>query len=743
MSALELWYRQPATVWTEALPIGNGRLGAMVFGGVGEERIQLNESTFWSGGPYQPINPEALPHLRAVRELIFAGHYAEAEALANAKLMAVPHLQMSFQPIGDVSIAFDHAAPAEDYRRSLDLDRAVATTTYRAGGVTFTREAFASASDGLVVLRLRASEKGAITLRLALDSPQEGASLPAAADMIGFHGRGPDENGIAGALTFAYRVKLLHQGGTLESRDGALFLADADEALILIDAATSFERFDAVGADPLARLERRLAAIGGRSADDLVAAHESEHQRLFRRLAIDLGETEAAALPTDERIAGFAAGDDPALASLYVQYGRYLMLASSRPGTEPANLQGVWNDLPRPPWGSKYTANINLQMNYWLPDPANLADCFEPLIAMVEDLAVTGAAMAKAHYGAGGWMMHHNTDLWRATGPIDGAKWGLWPMGGAWLATQLHDHVEFADDDALLARIYPLMRGAAEFLLDVLVPLPGSGDLVTVPSLSPENVHPHGASICAGPAMDSQITRELFGRTMAAATALGRDTDFRARLSAARDRLPAERIGAAGQLQEWLDDWDMQAPEMDHRHVSHLYALYPAQQIDIDRTPALAAAARRSLEIRGDEATGWGIGWRLNLWARLRDGDHAHAVLAMLLGPERSYPNLFDAHPPFQIDGNFGGAAGILEMLVQSRPGEVLLLPALPKVWLKGRVDGVRARGGLTIDLVWEDGAPVAVTLASVKAQEVRLRFGDRSMTVAVAAGATEHVAWA
>ncbi len=741
MSALELWYRQPATVWTEALPIGNGRLGAMVFGGAGEERLQLNESTFWSGGPYQPINPEALQHLGAVRELIFAGRYAEAEALANAKLMAVPHLQMSFQPIGDVNIAFDHAAAPENYRRSLDLDRAVATTTYRSGGIDFTREAFASAVDGIIVLRLRASGKGAITFRLSLDSLQDGAPLPATADMIGFLGRGPDDNGIEGALRFAYRAKLLHKGGTLESSDGGLDLAGADEAVILIDAATSFERFDAVGADPLARLDQRLAAIAGRSAADLLVAHEAEHSRLFRALAIDLGESPAAALPTDARIAGFAEGNDPALAALYVQYGRYLMLASSRPGTEPANLQGVWNDLRQPPWGSKYTANINLQMNYWLPDPANLLDCFEPLIAMVEDLAITGAAMAKAHYDAGGWMMHHNTDLWRATGPIDGAKWGLWPMGGAWLATQLHDHADFAADEALLARIYPLMKGAAEFLLDVLVPLPGTGELVTVPSLSPENVHLHGSSLCAGPAMDSQITRELFRRTITAAEELGCDADFRARLAAALARLPSDRIGAAGQLQEWMDDWDMEAPEMDHRHVSHLYALYPAQQIDIDTTPQLAAAARRSLEIRGDEATGWGIGWRLNLWARLRDGNHAHDVLAMLLSPDRSYPNLFDAHPPFQIDGNFGGAAGILEMLLQSRTGELLLLPALPTAWPKGQIRGVRARGGVTVDLAWEAGAPVALTLQSRKAQDVRLRFGDKAVTVSLAVGATE-VAW-
>ncbi|MCX5494760.1 glycoside hydrolase family 95 protein [Kaistia dalseonensis] len=735
MTALELWYPRPAALWTEALPIGNGRLGAMVFGGYPEERIQLNESTFWSGGPYQPVNPDALKYLPEVRALIFAGRYAEAEALANRFLMAKPHVQMSYQPVGDVRIAFEHVGPIEDYRRSLSLDRAIVTTSYRSGGVGFTREIIASAASDIIIMRLTADRPGALTFRLNLTSPQSGAAMTPGPDWNGLRGKGPDAHGISGALEFAFKATVLTTNGNINTTLEEVRVAAATEAVILINAATSFLRFDEVGADPIARVDAGLDACRGLSWADLVAAHETEHRRLFDTLAIDLGTTAAAERPTDERVALFAEGDDPALAALYLQYGRYLMIASSRPGTQPANLQGLWNEEVRPPWDSKYTANINLQMNYWLPDPANLAECFEPLVAMVEDLAITGATMARAHYDAPGWVLHHNTDLWRATGPIDGAQWGLWPMGGAWLCVQLHDHADYSGDEALLRRIYPLMKGAAEFLLAVLVPLPGTDLLVTSPSVSPENVHPFGATVCAGPAMDRQIARDLFERTIATAEQLGIDAPFSATLAQTLPRLSPDRIGAAGQLQEWLEDWDLAAPEIHHRHVSHLYALYPSWQIDPDTTPELAAAAQRSLEIRGDDATGWGIGWRINLWCRLRDGAHAYDVLAMLLHPERTYPNLFDAHPPFQIDGNFGGATGILEMLVQSRPGELLLLPALPPQWRDGRVAGVRARGGLSLDLSWRAGVPTEIVIEARFPQRLVVQFADKSLPVELSAG--------
>ena len=732
---LELWYEHPASVWTEALPIGNGRLGAMVFGQVSRERLQLNESTFFNGGPYSPINPEARGHLDEVRSLIFARQYRKAEDLSRQHMMAEPYLQMSYQPIGDVWINFHHPMNTSEYRRSLDLDRAVAVTRYAAAGVTFTREAFASSTDGVIIYRIAADRPGAVSLEIALASPQPGEVTEVGADFLTFRGTNRRESGIAGALSFAYRARLIPTGGTMTAGSDALRVTNADSAIILIDAATSFRRFDDVSGDPLSLVAERLEQASRKSFDALLEEHVAEHRRLFRRLSVDLGRTAAADLPTDKRIAAYATSPDRALAALFLQYGRYLMISSSRPGTQPATLQGIWNDETRPPWGSKYTVNINTEMNYWLPDPANIAECFEPLIALLEDVAETGAAMAKAHYGAGGWVLHHNTDLWRATGPVDGPQWGLWPMGGAWLCAELWDHVQFGGDDALLRRVYPLMKGATEFLLDYLVVQPGADFLVTCPSLSPENPHPFGSTLCAGPAMDSQIMRDLFDGVVEASTRLGVDADFRAKVQAARARLIPDRIGKAGQLQEWAEDWDIDVPEPHHRHVSHLYGLYPSLQIDPDTTPALAAAARKSLEMRGDEATGWGIGWRLNLWARLRDGKRAAAVLTRLLSPDRSYPNLFDAHPPFQIDGNFGGAAGIIEMLVQSRPGEILLLPALSPDWPTGEIKGVRARGGIEVDLAWEAGKLTTATLRAAANGSVKVRYGNLATTASLIAG--------
>ena len=730
----KLWYRQPAVEWTEALPIGNGRLGAMVFSGVAREHLQLNEDTLWAGGPYQPTNPEALPHLEELRALIFAGRYTEAELLANQHAMAKPHLEMSYQPAGDLRLDFAGGEAAEEYRRELDLDRAVVVTTYRQGGIAYRREAFVSAVDQVLVLRLSADRAGAVSADLGLDSEQQGTTRVTAPGVLRFDGVSRPEHGIPAALRFAIEARVRTSGGGLTSSAKGIAIRDADEAVIVLDIATSFRRFDDVSGDPDAALRARLDAVATKPWDELLAAHLAEHRRLFRRLTISLGPSGGDALPTDERIAHSEELSDPALAALYVQYGRYLMLSSSRPGTQPATLQGIWNKEIVPPWGSKYTANINLQMNYWLPDPANLSECVEPLLRLAEDVAITGAEMARAHYGARGWVMHHNTDLWRATGPVDGAKWGLWPTGGAWLMAQLWDHADFTGDAALVDRLWPLLRGASQFFLDTLVPLPGTDRLVTNPSLSPENVHLFGAAICAGPTMDNQILRDLFDATIEASERLVEDPAFRAEIGAARARLPADRIGAAGQLQEWLEDWDMQAPEMDHRHVSHLYGLYPAHQIDLDKTPELAAAARRSLSIRGDNATGWGIGWRINLWARLRDGDHAHDVVKLLLGPERTYPNMFDAHPPFQIDGNFGGAAGILEMLLQSSRGRLHLLPALPGAWPDGDVAGLRARGGLEVALLWRAGRLVTATIAFTRAAITSLRYGDIETTVAAGA---------
>jgi alpha-L-fucosidase 2 len=746
-SSLTLWYSEPARQWVEALPIGNGKLGAMVFGGVGAERIQLNEDTLFAGGPYDPTNPEARGALAEVRRLVDAGQYADAERLANEKLIARPQRQMPYQPLGDLMLVFPGLEAAQ-YRRELNLDAAVTRTIFSAPAPEFgrdvtrhVREAFASAVDDVIVLRVAANQSGRVSMQCAFSTPQD-ANIRVDGDVIIVSGRGPAYQDVAGALQFEVRAKVVHEGGVLSESGDGLFLHGADSAIILIAAATSYRRFDDVSGDPAVLTADRIARAEAKGFDRLLADHQTEHRSMFRRVSLDLGVTEASSLPTDERVRNFARGDDPALAALHFQYGRYLLLSCSRPGGEPANLQGLWNDRTDPPWQSKYTININTEMNYWPAGPANLNECVEPLTRLVEDLAQTGARVAQTMYGARGWVAHHNTDLWRAAAPVDGARWGLWPMGGAWLCQSLWDAYEFEQDRAYLERIYPLMKGAAEFFFDALTEHPSRGFLVTNPSLSPENQHPFGSSVCAGPAMDNQILRDLFARADEAAGILGVDADFRAQCRATRARLAPDQIGQAGQLQEWLEDWDMEAPEIRHRHVSHLYAVFPSDQITPQDTPELAAAARRSLEIRGDEATGWGIGWRINLWARFGDGNHAYEVLRMLLRPDRTYPNLFDAHPPFQIDGNFGAAAGIAEMLLQSHRGRLHLLPALPDLWRSGRVRGLKARGGFEVDLAWRDGVLVEADVRSQTARTAHVLYRGQSLETRIAPRAAQRIGW-
>jgi alpha-L-fucosidase 2 len=737
--ALKLWYRRPATRWVEALPLGNGRLGAMVWGGIEHERLQLNEDTLYAGGPYEADTSGALEALPEVRRLIFAGQYAKAEALANARMMARPLKQMPYQPLADVVLDFRDIPDISDYRRELDLDTAITRTQFQTWKTAHTREAFVSPVDQCIVMRVATDRPGAIDLRIALDSDQH-TEVSAEDGALLLRGRNSERRGIEGKLKFATRVRAIPRGGTLQIRDGRIEIEKADEVVLLITAATSYRRYDDVGGDPDAVTRRQLAAAQQRGYEELRAAHVTEHQRLFRRVAIDLGSTEAAKLPTDERIESFANGGDPALAALYHQYGRYLLISSSRPGTQPANLQGIWNDLMDPPWESKYTININTEMNYWPSEANALPECVEPLEAMLFDLAEKGARRAREMYGAPGWVVHHNTDLWRQTEPIDGAQYGLWPMGGAWLLQQLWDRWDYGRDQAYLRRIYPLFKGAAEFFAAVLVRDPATGEMVTNPSMSPENIHPHGASLCAGPAMDSQLLRDLFAQCIQAAGLLGVDAGFAEQLRKLRGQLPADRIGKAGQLQEWREDWDMQAPEIHHRHVSHLYALHPSAQINLRDTPELAAAARRSLEIRGDDATGWGVGWRLNLWARLGDGEHALKILRMLLGPQRTYPNLFDAHPPFQIDGNFGGTAGITEMLLQSWGGSIFLLPALPRSWREGSVRGLKVRGAAGLDMSWKAGRLSAATLSSERGGRYNVVLGEQSLDIELEAGQSRRI---
>ncbi len=730
-----LWYDKPAAKWEEALPVGNGRLGAMVFGGLATERLQLNEDTLWAGGPYDPVNPEARAALPEARRLIAEGRYKEADALLSAKVMARPLHQMPYQTVGDLLLAFPETGAPADYRRVLDLDTATASVSYTHEGVRFTREVFASAPDNVIAVRLTADKPGRISLVASMKTPMAATVTTAEGDTLVMRGRGGDADGIKGRLDYEVRVKVLATGGKVSAGADAVTVAGADKVTLLITAATSFKRFDDVSGDPTRLTTETLAAALKKPFAELREAQLADHQRLFRRVALDLGQTEAMKLPTDVRIARFHEGNDPQLAALYYQYGRYLLISCSRPGGQAANLQGLWNDSTNPPWGSKYTININTEMNYWPAESGNLAECVDPLVSMIEELAASGARTAQSQYGARGWVAHHNTDIWRASAPIDGPFWGMWPTGGAWLCLHLWDRYEFSGDEAELRRFYPLMKGAAEFFLDTLQTDPNHGWLVTSPSISPENGHPFGTSVCAGPTMDMQILRDLFAHTIQAADKLGVDAPLRAQLAAARARLAPNQIGSAGQLQEWMEDWDMQAADINHRHVSHLYGLFPGRDFNRLENPPLAAAAKKSLEIRGDRATGWATAWRLCLWAHLGEGDHAFEILRFLLSPERTYPNMFDAHPPFQIDGNFGGAAGIVEMLMQSRAGEIELLPALPAVWPSGRVTGLRARGGFEVDLAWRDGKLTEATIRAVKAGSVRLRCGQTVRAVSLAAG--------
>ena len=889
---LKLWYKQPAVKWTEALPVGNGRIGAMIFGGVENDRIQFNEETLWSGAPRNYSRPGAYKYLDTIRQLLFAGKQKEAEALAEKefmglksfeaersgwiatvtadkkyaaanfddsqwKTMTVPHwdgwetvgfealdgavwlrtsfvlpddwkeedmvfdfnrirdwdyayvngilvgcqqntegrkytvtknllhkgkntiailvlnfsnkggvygykdtlihtgvyplnketekislngqwkylvlndnpppvgtYQADFQPFGDLNLQFGNTTGFTNYKRELDIANSVAATSYSLAGVDYKREYFVSAPNQALITRLTASKKQSISFSAVLTSPHRSYTvekLNANTVVLSVKVR-------VGELKGKSYMQIKTIGGTVLMNNRQLTISNADEAIIYLTAGTNYKNYKVITVDPSQPCVAALKSLEGKTYQQIKAAHVAEYKKWFNTFSIVMGDNKKASLPTDERLSNFANGDDPSFAALYTQYGRYLLISSSRPGTRPANLQGIWNDLTNPPWGSKYTTNINSQMNYWPAELLNLSPMHEPLFDMIGELAITGKQTAKDHYNAPGWVLHHNTDLWRGTAPINAANHGIWVTGGAWLCQHLWERYLFTQDKNFLKnKAYPIMKEAALFFNSFLIKDPVTGYLISTPSNSPEQ-----GGLVAGPIMDHQIIRALFQHVIEAGEILNVDAALRTTLKEKYKQIAPNMIGKHGQLQEWMQDVDN--PNNKHRHISHLWGMYPGSEINYDESPALMNAAKQSLLFRGDEATGWSLGWKINCWARFKDGEHAFTMVKMLLSPVKggagSYPNLFDAHPPFQIDGNFGGAAGIGEMLVQSHTKYVDLLPALPAAFADGEVKGICVRGGFVMDMKWDAGKLMKLAVRSKTGNELILRYKGKIVTV-------------